>query len=250
MKKIMRVAIIVSLFLTGIRATAAADRVKQMLKSSDTILWAGLDYTMVRMIRSDAAMSTFDTIPLTADHYDFSKVRTVGADGSQAPGNGIFPDMLAKWNELFVEERIQLVAKDLGKRVRIDIRSVMEKNQSATTNQIIRTPGPEDMIAKSHITQEDIAREVRSYKFEETSGLGLVFIVDRLSGKRYGPEDYRGTRANIMAAAAIYVVFFDLGTREVVSAKRETHSVTTAGNFRNFWFGPIKDTASSLRSYK
>jgi len=196
------------------------------LMASDTVVWAGLDYSMVRMIGG----SNFE--------YDF-KVPDL-----------IFPGMLEKWNQLFLDERVELVANALGKRVSVDIGGVTERNKAATPKQVILTAGPQDVIKESHITQQDIAAEVRSYKMEKTNGLGLVFVVDRLVN--LSPAADRpgiATRSPRSSGAAVYVVFFDIATRKVISAKRELHFVSTGGNFRNFWFGPIKSTDKNLREY-
>ena len=197
---------------------------KNPLMAADTVIWAGLDYSMVRMI---------------------------GKDEFNVP-DAIFPGMPIKWNTLFIDERIELVAKALRKQVSIDIEGVTERNKTATAKQIILTPGPKDVIKESHITQDDIATAVQSYKLEKKSGLGLVFIVDRFIEGRYVPPEPPGnkTGGRIAARGAVYVVFFDVATREVISAKREVDSVGTGSNFRNTWFSSIKDADQTLSKYR
>jgi hypothetical protein len=197
-----------------------AKEVKHPLMASDTVVWAGLDYSMVRMI---------------------------GANDFKVP-DAIFPGMLEKWNRLFIDERIHKVAKALGKQVSIDIGGVTERNKTATAKQIISTPGPTDTVDQSHITQQDIATEVQSYKLEKTNGLGLVFIVDRLGRyKRAGLGPHSETY--MASGGAVYVVFFDVATREVISVEREVHQAGGNG-FRNFWFGVIKRTDENLSKYR
>lgn len=224
MKKLLLLGVIL---ITGFHGLAKEAR--NPLMDSDTVVWSGLDYSMVRMIGGN----------------DFKY-------GFQAP-DLIFPGMPEKWNQLFLDERIELVANALGKRVSIDMSGVAARNKTATTNQIILTPGPKDVIKESHITKQDIASAVRSYKMDKANGLGLVFIVDRLVHRHHTPApDAHGTSslASDTSAGAVYVVFFDIATREVISANRETASISTGGNFRNFWFGPIKDADKSLKQYK
>ena len=55
---------------------------------------------------------------------------------------------------------------------------------------------------------------------------------------------------SIEHAEAVYVVFFDIATRKVISSKREVRYVNTGNGFRNLWFGPIKDTDSDLSKYR
>ena len=87
-------------------------------------------------------------------------------------------------------------------------------------------------------------------KMENTNGLGLVFMIDRLINVHYEPAANHETRKNINSTGAIYVVFFDVATREIISEKREIHNIAVGGNFRNYWFGPIKDTGSGLGKYR
>ena len=129
--------------LTGLLATLPAAETTATPKSpppkTDTVVWAGLDYSMVRMIGPG----------------EFSNPET------------IFPGMLEAWNNLFLQERIIFVEKQIKKNVITDIGGVMEANKAATSKQIINSPGPDDTIEKSHITAQDIAKAVKSYKMEK-----------------------------------------------------------------------------------
>jgi hypothetical protein len=199
------------------------------LIKSDTVIWAGLDYSMVRMI---------------------------GTNDFNVP-DLIFPGRLDKWNALFLDERIERVAHTLGKRVLVDIGGVTELNKTANKDQIILRRGSQRAITeKSHITPENIATTIKSYKLENTNGLGLVFIVDRLVERYYGPPapisnpNFVQSGTYEAACGAVYIVFFDVATREVISVDRKIHSVDAGANFRNFWFGIIKDTDGDLGKYR
>jgi len=210
----------ITTILLFISFCSLANEVKLHLKSTDTVVWVGLDYSMVRMIGANEFKSA----------------------------DAIFPSMLERWNTLFIDERLQKVESALGRLVSIDIGGVTERNKTATPKQIILTPGPADTIDQSHITQQDIAAEVRSYKLEKTNGLGLVFIVDRLCQyKHAGISPHSGPYMG--QGGAVYVVFFDVATREVISAEREIHEAGGNG-FRNLWFGVIKGTDENLSKYR
>lgn len=195
---------------------------------SDTVVWAGLDYSLVRMI---------------------------GTNDFQVP-DMIFPDMLESWNNLFLDERIHEMAKSLDRRISVDISGVKAKNKTASKSQIIRCPLASDTLQESHIDAQQIAESIKSYKLENTNGLGLVFVIDRFIEKNqgYSPEDPRqrsnSGRFTSPASGAVYVVFFDVESREVISLERQTQTVKTGGGFRNFWFGVIKRTDSSLGKYR
>ena len=84
---------------------------------------------------------------------------------------------------------------------------------------------------------EDIAKAVKSYKMENKSGLGAVFIVDRLV-----KQDKKGQ-------GAVYVVYFDVASREVLFTQRKVSNATGFG-FRNYWFRVIKDAEGTLSKYR
>jgi hypothetical protein len=213
-------------FLTGLHLLAVETRASdQAASKSEKIVWAGLDYSMVRMI---------------------------GSNDFRVP-DMIFPGMLEKWNTLFLDERIDLVANAVGKKVAVDISSVTERNSHAFANQIVTTPGDDDVIGKSHLTTNNIQEAVRSYQFrpENQSGTGLVFIIDRLIEKTFRPNTVGGRQGSSLtishpAEGAVYVVLFDIDSRRLISVKREINRTTSGANFRNFWFGPIKDADKSL----
>ena len=210
----------ITTILLFISFCSLANEVKLHLKATDTVIWVGLDYSMVRMIGAN----------------EFKNA------------DAIFPSMLERWNTLFIDERLQKVESALGKLVSVDIGGVTERNKTATVKQIILTPGPTDTVEQSHITRQDIAAEVRSYKMEKTNGLGLVFIVDRLGLYKHARIG-RDSETYMASGGAVYVVFFDVATRKVISAEREIHQAGGSG-FRNLWFGVIKGTDKNLSKYR
>ncbi len=175
------------------------------LPKTDTVIWAGLDYSMVRMY---------------------------GTEDFKDPA-AIFPDYFDKWNALFLQERINTLGAVTGKKVVPDTEHIAERNKLATTNQVIRQDG--DFVGASDITPKDIADAVRSYKLSETSGLGLVFIVDRL--------------VKSQARGAVYVVYFDVATRNVLVSQRVIAKASGV-SFRNYWFGVIKNAEPALRKIR
>lgn len=165
---------------------------------------------------------------------DYSLARFVGPGDFSDP-SAIFPGFLESWNELFLKERMDRAGKVLKKHLVADIGGVTEANKKAGARQIIAVGGPDDTIEKTHIKREDIERAVRDYKLQSKEGLGLVFIVDRL----VKPE----------AKGAVYVVFFDVASRKVISTDRYVGRASGFG-FRNFWFGAIKKVEPNLKAYR
>jgi hypothetical protein len=217
--------LITLLLIAGFCNFVQAEQNKNPLMTSDTVVWAGLDYSMLRIIGNKNDIKVPDMI---------------------------FQDMPRKWNDLFLDERIEGVAKSLNKLVFIDIGGVAERNTTILTNKNIFEPDTANALEKTYITQQAIAAAISSYKMEHTNGLGLVFIVDSIFYHHDTPN-FNQAHPNgsfFTSAEGISVVFFDIATREIISAKHEIKTVGTGGSFRNFWFGPIKDTDSGLAGYR
>ena len=201
----MKKILLFAMMLSGMCAFAGSKAPKSVLASVDKVVWAGVDY---------------------------SQARFIGAGQFNNPAE-IFPAMLETWNQLVLTERMRFLEKELHKPVVADIAGVTKANQSASASQIINSPGANDTVRASHITPEVIARAVRSYKMENKSGVAVVFIVDRL------------VKLGKKGEGAVYVVAFDIGTREVLSSERIIGKAVGFG-FRNFWFRVVKDAEKGL----
>lgn len=203
-------------------ALAVDKKARHPLMNSDSVAWAGIDYSMVRMLGTD----------------DFRKPEV------------IFPDMLDKWNARFVNQLLPRTEQALKRRVIVDVEGIAGRNRLASTNQIIRlnpgrisrfAPAPFQYLAdtawlnKPMISQTNIAEAVRSYELSNQNGLGLVLIVDRLVKRTE-----RGW---------VHVVFFDVATREVISSEYRGYKAG-GGGFQNHWFTVIKEATARLKRYR
>ncbi len=83
----------------------------------------------------------------------------------------------------------------------------------------------------TNISDADIAAAIRSYRLQTRSGLGLVFFMDRLVKRQ--------------ETSCMYVVFFDIASRTIVSQERVCTDAG-GGGIRNHWFGSIKETVKRL----
>jgi hypothetical protein len=180
---------------------------KTSILSSGEIVWTGLDYSHAKLI----------------------------GPGQFNKPEAIVPDMFEKWNQLFLRERIRVIEKQTKKSITIDIEAVNKANKTGSPQQIVTSPVKEDSISNTHITKDDIAAMVKAYDLKNTNGLALVFIVDRF------------VKLDKNGQGAVYVVAFDIATREVVFSQREA---TVAGGFgfRNYWFRPIKNAEKALKN--
>jgi hypothetical protein len=205
----MKKTLLAVIMVCGATVFGADKPAKNPLLASGKLVWAGIDYSLARMI----------------------------GPGEFSNPEAIFPGMLDAWNNLFLQERIRFVEKATGKQLIPDIGGVTRANKSASARQIINSPGPDDTIEKTHITPEAIANAVKSYTLENKSGMGVVFIVDRL------------VKTDKKGKGAVYVVVFDVATREVISSQREVDNAVGFG-FRNFWFRVIKDAERGLKNLR
>lgn len=161
---------------------------------------------------------------------DYSHVKMIGTEDFRNPED-IFPSKPEAWNALFMKEMLPKLEK-MAPGLRTDIGAVAKGNAKLTADCIERKDGTrEETVTPSHITAQDIAKIVKGYSLEQKDGLGLVFIMDRL---------VKGQQT-----ACLYVVFFDIGSRQVVYSQRECEKAQGAG-FRNYWFGPVKRVVKNL----
>jgi hypothetical protein len=182
--------------------TAGAVRA-QVTDNPDALIWCGLDYSRVKMI---------------------------GAEGFNQPGE-IFPGMLVAWNGLFMKEMLPDLEK-MSPSLGSDLSWVGAVNDKANSKQIEREDGTrEEKVNLSHLTDKDIAAIVRSYKLKHEKGLGLVFIMDRL--------------VKVQETGCLYVVFFDVSSRKVLKSERVVEKAWGIG-FRNYWFRPVKSAVKKL----
>ena len=190
-------------------AFSAGVAAKESLAVPSQLVWAGLDYSHARLI----------------------------GPGQFKDPDAIFPGIFESWNDLFLRERIRVVEKETKKDWIIDIDAVTAANKNGDSNQIIGSPGADDTIARSHITPDQIHKIVKAYDLKNKSGTAVVFIVDRL------------VKLDKKGEGAVYVVAFDIASREVVFSQRETGKAGGFG-FRNFWFRVIKDAEKALKKIR
>ncbi len=218
----MTVRKLIPVFLGLVLCNQAKAQDQNLLSSSDTVVWAGLDYSMVKMIGRAKSESGFGFTERAK----------------------IFPAMPVKWNLLFLGERIEAVSKALGKNVEVDINAVTERNKTISTNQIILTKNLRELVPQPNVTVTDIANTVREYSLQKTNGLGLVFVVDKLIESSFSSSFHNPN------SGAVFVVLFDISSRKILYANREEFEIKSGASFQNFWFGPIKDADETLIKFQ
>jgi hypothetical protein len=203
----MKKLFLLATLVYGVFAAGVFAAEKNPLLAASQIVWAGLDYSQTRLIGAPNAFKD--------------------------PGT-TFVEQFESWNSLFLKERIRLVQKETGKDVVVDIDAVTTANKHPDSTQSISSPGADDTISSSHLTAAKIAEIVKAYDLKEKNGLAVVFIVDRF------------VKVGKKGEGAVYVVAFDLATREVAFSERVVGKAN-GNTFRNYWFHVIKYAEKALK---
>jgi len=202
----------------------------------DIVVWCGLDYSMVKMIGTIKDFPVEEFFPKTYDRR----------------GREVEP-MTSAWNNLFLKEVYPHLGRELGTTVQMDLSGINTRNAHVTAQQIVQEEsspirssddggifnpsrllhphGRGEKILPTHISDADVAAEIRSYRLDTRRGIGLVFIMDRLVQRE--------------ETGCFYVVFFDLQSRRILSSERFCERA--GGNrYRNYWYNPIKEMLKRL----
>lgn len=135
------------------------------------------------------------------------------------------------WNELIYNERYKYDLKEAFYKTEVEYDfSVVDKR-----NQL---PDPEKMVVSGdyNISEETIAKMIAQYDPPQESGVGMVFVMEALDQPK---ENSR-----------MFVVFFDIATKQVLLAKRMTGQAIGAG-VRNYWGRSIYEVVLQCpREYK
>lgn len=162
---------------------------------------------------------------------DYSKVKMFSGTEFNQP-NQIFPAELNAWNELFSRELFPKIER-IAITAESDLAAVTFNNQKVGQSQVEMIDGTyEKMVIPSHITESEIAELIQSYKLQNRTGTGLVFVMDRL--------------VKAQAIGCYYVVLFDIASRKTIYCERYCENASGSG-FRNYWFTPIKAGVDRLR---
>jgi hypothetical protein len=156
----------------------------------------------------------FTTKSITWFGMDFSNARLIG---SQAFGNPteVRDNFMKSWNNLIFDEREKYDIRKVFKKseVHFDLNLVADRNKSIDPAKLITD---EDYI----ISKEKVQEIIKDYKMNETSGIGLVLIV----------ESFNRTRNK----GYMWVTFFDIATKNVLVAEKMEGEAGGAG-LRNYW---------------
>lgn len=152
---------------------------------------------------------------------DYTQARFISTVDFREPERvvGYYPD---EWNKLVVQELRDDLEKGMKRMVRIDTSGMSARNAKTRTDQIVRKDMSEQ---RSHLSPEILAGLVRQWPSASGEGIGMGIMMEQL--------------LKVDTAACGWVVFYDLGDKELHHAERFCHDAAGIG-FRNYWFRPIK----------
>lgn len=88
--------------------------------------------------------------PLTFAGIDYSHAKFIGTGDFEEPAE-IFPGMLNRWNQLWVEGILPKMQATLGRGIALDNDAVFAANSKASAAQVERRDGGGGIVTESHL---------------------------------------------------------------------------------------------------
>ncbi len=208
--------------------SADARGMASQLQAAPEIVWTGLDYSRVRIFTPE----TFED-PEERIFWDpgggLGDVVTHFAKPKDA-----WTQLISDWNAMAVAEIIDPLEKALLHEISVDL-----AGPAGATNKkgdlFFESVYAADKVLPE-LNQQIIADMVKKYRTKAKKGIGIVFIMDRLSA----PEK----------AACVWPTFFDLEKKGILSTERVCEKPGGHG-YRNLWFSivptVVKDMTKAIK---
>ena len=153
---------------------------------------------------------------------DYSMVKCIGGYGFNEPDQ-IKNKYFEGWNQLMLAEPSKYNFKeayDIDSQI-TDLSVVERRNDIPEIDSLV-------INEEYHFEPGAIKNVIKDYNLKKAKeGLGLVYIVESLDKTKI--------------QSTIYVVFFDIATKEILWGRKYTHEAKGFG-FRNYWAYPIYST--------
>lgn len=173
-------------------------------------------------------------IPITWLGVDYSQTKFIGSAESKnvTISNDEFRDTyVSSWNYLFINEQKKYdVAKAVHREsVKYAIDVTLQANKRLVKKDFYST-NPGDF---KRLNEADIANVVKNYDFQNTEGIGLMFIVEGMS---------KG-----ISSMGIWVTFVDIKSKTVLYT---VYKANAPGGFglRNYWAKPLYTTLKDIEA--
>ncbi len=181
---------------------------------------------------SQEKIDIFESKTMTFYGLDFTQAKCIGSEKFPSP-NEIVYEYYPMWNKLFMDDETGLDLRKPYKKKEVFYDTlVYRKNAQIDINEIITNQS-------FHLDRKDIRKYIESFIDINSSGLGLLYLVEALNAK----EKY----------LSVWIVFFDKKTGEVLLSE-PMRSKGKGRRFKDYWENAFldiyKDSAKDYKAWK
>lgn len=133
-------------------------------------------------------------------------------------------------NALILQESAKFDIKKYFKKT-----GVVNNIETATERNSKIDPGKLVISQEFQITTDDVSRIISSYRNDDNSGTGLIFVAENLN--------------KITQTGSYYVCFFDIASHEIIDCRKITGKAAGFG-FRNYWAGSVYNAMKNWAAAK
>ncbi|MFN7144715.1 MAG: hypothetical protein ACK4YP_13145 [Myxococcota bacterium] len=207
---------------------ATAGGLTSQLQSAPEMVWLGLDYSRVRIF--------------TPEQFDNPEQRVFWD-----PGGGLgdtvtrfkkpkdaFDQLVADWNSMAVHDHLEDLEKALQREITVDLPT--PAGQTQRKGDVFFESVYDAKSTPVELNQTVIQEMVKKYKIKAKKGVGLVFVMDRLSQ----PDK----------EVCAWPTYIELEKKTVLATERVCEKPGGSG-YRNYWFNIIpayvKDVTKAIK---
>lgn len=175
--------------------------------------------------------SIFDkSEPITWFGLDFTGAKLIG-DREKYGSSSDVKFLIKSWNDLIEREYNKYNIGDALRKEKVEkkIDITRTHNEELDASEMMSNSAADYL----HFKEEDVAAIINAYDFQGLSGLGVMFNVESFN--------------KLEQRAAIWVTFFDLGTKEVLLTERMIEAAGGAG-LRNYWARSVFDVIDKIKA--
>jgi hypothetical protein len=202
--------------LLALVPAADAGQLQSQLEAAPEIVWVGLDYSKVRIFTPEV----FDN-PDERVYWDpgggLGDVVTHFAKAKDA-----WTQLISDWNSMAVAEIIEPLEQGLQHEITVDLMG--PAGPTKRTGEVFFESIYDAKKVAPELNQEAIQALVKTYRTKAKKGIGIAFVMDRLS---YPEKE-----------ACAWPTFFDLEKKTIIQTERICKKPGGSG-YRNYWLNIV-----------
>lgn len=180
-------------------------------------------------IQAQVAKADFDKAEVVWYGLDFTQAKMVGSAGFTQP-EVIRNDYFEKWNSLVLVEADKYNIKGALQKsdMKYDVEMIKPLNSNVDYTKLVQD--------KTHtLTKEDVEKAVKRYKTDQTSGYGVVFVVESFD--------------KIQEKGFVWATIFDAKTKKVLVTEK-LEAAPGGFGLRNYWASVIAKVIITIKNVK